>query len=126
MFRFRALAALAGRRQLGGDREVAVAAFVVARLIAGVTAPEPLPTDVRAARAAGARAWLAAVAVPAATRGPLVRIIEATGRDDRIALAAALRAFIEAASRPLDGPARRELEMLAKEVDDRESATGRS
>jgi len=126
MFRFRALAALAGRRPLGGDREVAVAAFVAARLVAGVVAPDPLPLEVRATRAAGARAWLAAVAVPTPTRAPLVRIIDATGRDDGASLGTALRALIDAASRSFDAGARRELETLAKDGDEREAAIGRS
>jgi hypothetical protein len=118
VFRFRALAALAGRRPLGGDREIAVAAFVAARLVAATMMTDPLPADVRATRAAGARAWLAAVAVPTPTRGPLVRVIDATGRDDHAALASALRALIDAASRCLDAPARRELDSLARELDE--------
>jgi hypothetical protein len=117
VFRFRALAALAGRRPLGGDREVAVAAFVAARLVVGAGMADPLPAEVRASRVVGARAWLAAVAVPTATRGPLVRVIEATGRDDPAALGAALRVFIDAASRYLDAASRRELESLAQALE---------
>jgi hypothetical protein len=117
VFRFRALAGLAGRRALGGDREVAVAAFVAARLASAALLPVPLPADARAARAAGARAWLAAVAVPAPARGPLARVIDASGRDDRAALAAAVRALTDVASRCLDGAARRELDGLVKELD---------
>jgi hypothetical protein len=117
VFRFRALAGLAGRRQLGGDREVAVAAFVAARLAAAALLPAPLAADARTARVAGARAWLAAVAVPAPARAPLVRVIDASGRDDSAALAAAVRALTDAVSRCLDGAARRELDTLAKELD---------
>ena len=79
MFRFRALAGLAGRRPLGGDREVAVAAFVAARLACRRPAPHAAPPEARTARATGARAWLAAVAVPAPARGPLARVIDAIG-----------------------------------------------
>ncbi len=117
MFRFRALAGLAGRRPLGGDREVAVAAFVAARLASAALLAVPLPPEARTARAAGARAWLAAVAVPAPARGPLARVIDASGRDDRAALGAAVRALIDAASRCLDGAARRELDALVKDLD---------
>lgn len=117
MFRFRALAGLAGRRQLGGDREVAVAAFIAARLASAALLQVPLPAEVRTARATGARAWLAAVAVPAAARGPLVRVIDASGRADRAALGAAVRALIDAAGRCLDGAARREMDALAKELE---------
>jgi hypothetical protein len=117
VFRFRALAGLAGRRQLGGDREVAVAAFVAARLAAAALLPVPLPPEARTARATGARAWLAAVAVPAPARGPLVRVIDASGRDDRAALGAAVRTLIDAIGRCLDGAARREMDALVKELD---------
>jgi hypothetical protein len=116
MFRFPALAALAGRRPLGGDREVAVAAFVGARLVAGVLPPHALEPDVRAARSAGARTWLAAVALPAATRAPFGRLIDASGRDDPSALRAALTGLIDAAGRLLDAPARRELEGLRSAI----------
>jgi hypothetical protein len=81
-FRFRALAALAGRAVLGGPREVVLACFVGARLAAAlVRGAEPALTDeVRAARASGARTWLGAIALPASTRVPLARLIDATGR----------------------------------------------
>lgn len=81
-FRFRALAALAGRAVLGGPREVVLACFVGARLATAlVRGAEPaLSDEVRAARASGARTWLGAIALPASTRVPLARLIDATGR----------------------------------------------
>jgi hypothetical protein len=44
-------------------------------------------------------------------------VIDASGRDDRAALAIAVRTLIDAVSRCLDGAARRELDALAKELD---------
>lgn len=81
-FRFRALAALAGRAPLGGPREAALACLLAARLAAPLVAGAPVTFDdaARAARAAGARTWLASMAVPAAARVPAARLFDATGR----------------------------------------------
>src|SRR5688500_148699 len=54
-FEFPALASLAGRAPMGGEREVALACLVVARLAAGASA---LTSEVRGARAAAAKVWL--------------------------------------------------------------------
>ncbi|HYD53194.1 MAG TPA: hypothetical protein VEA99_11220 [Gemmatimonadaceae bacterium] len=80
-FRFRALAALAGRAALGGPRELALACVIGARL-AHALVPQRLSVDdaARAARAAGARAWLASAALPPATRVAMARLYDATGR----------------------------------------------
>jgi hypothetical protein len=109
---FPALAALAGRSPLGGGREVVISAFVVARLAASALPPAPLAIELRAARAARARAWLAAVAMPASTRGPLTRLIDATGRDDTAVLRSMLLGAIDAVARTLDAPSRGELNAL--------------
>jgi hypothetical protein len=111
-FRFPALAALAGRGQLGGDREVALAAFVTARLVVGVLPPNPLSAPARTARATAGRQWLASLALPAAVRAPFTRAIEATATTDRAALATAFRAAIAAAAPALDTGSRAELEAI--------------
>jgi hypothetical protein len=116
VFRLTGLASLAGRRPLGGDREVAVAAFMAAHLVAGTLPAAGLDSELRAGRARMARAWLAAVALPAPTRAPFARVIEATGRADTAAVRPALRAMIDAAARYLDPRARRELDTLAGEI----------
>jgi hypothetical protein len=116
-FRFPALAALAGRGQIGGDREVALAAFTTARLVNGLLPPNALPAPARAARATAARQWLSALALPSALRGPFAQLVEATGGEDPDQVHAALRAAIDAASRALDGPSRTELERLASEIE---------
>ncbi|HWZ58057.1 MAG TPA: hypothetical protein VNW46_03690 [Gemmatimonadaceae bacterium] len=111
-FRFPALAALAGRGQIGGDREVALAAFVAARLVVGVLPPNPLPAPARIARAAAGRHWLASLSLPPMVRAPFIRLVDATAGTDREALAAALRSAIDASSPALDLPARNELEAV--------------
>jgi hypothetical protein len=101
-FRFRALAALAGRSPLGGEREVALATLLAARLVVGTLPPQPLPQGVRITRANGARAWFAALALPTPLRQSLARLVDATTSVDRDGVEAALRAVIEAATPQLD------------------------
>lgn len=113
-FPFRALAARAGRAQLGGEREVLLATFVMARLAAGAGGATPLPALVRGGRAVSARSWLASLTVPASARGPLVKLAAATAGDDRSSVASALRKVIEVTEKWLDLPSRQELERLAE------------
>ena len=108
-FRFRALAALIGRSPLGGEREVALATLLAARLVVGALPPLPLPQGVRITRANGARAWFAALALPTQFRQSLARLLDATTSVDRDGLEGALRALIEASSPPLDAAAIGEL-----------------
>lgn len=111
-FRFRALAALAGRAPLGGPREVALACYLLARL-AHDAVTRSLPASARAARAAQAKGWFASLALPAALRLPLARAVEATGTEDPGALAQALALVVAEAGPQLDPSARAELEQLA-------------
>ena len=108
-FRFRALAAFAGRSPLGGEREVALATLLAARLVVGALPPQPLPQGVRATRANGARAWLASLALPAALRQTFARLVDATTEVDRELLEPALRAVIDVTSPQLDPGALAEL-----------------
>ena len=80
-FRFRALALLATRAPLGGPREVVLATYLVARLVDDCLPDRELPAAARVERAAGARGWLANVALPTAVRASLIRLAEATGGD---------------------------------------------
>jgi hypothetical protein len=116
VFRFPALSARAARGQLGGDREVALAAFIAARLVAALIPPAALPPAVRVARAAGARSWFATLALPAGARAACIRVADATTRDDRAALLTALAAMVDAAGRALDPRARAELDTLARQL----------
>jgi hypothetical protein len=70
----------------------------------------------RAARAAGARSWLATLALPAAVRAACIRVVDATTRDDRPALVAALTTMVDAAGRALDLRSRAELDTLARQL----------
>lgn len=112
-FRFRALAALAGRSPLGGEREVALAALLAARLAVGALPPQ-LPQGVRITRATGARAWFASLALPASLRQALARLVDATTSVDREPLESALRAVIDAGTPQLDPPAIAELREIVR------------
>jgi hypothetical protein len=115
-FRFPALAALAGRGQIGGDREVALAAFTTARLVNGLLPPNALSAPARASRALGARQWLSALALPPVLRTPFTRLADATGTPSGD-VRAALRAVIDAAAAVLDAPSRAELERLFSDLE---------
>jgi hydrogenase/urease accessory protein HupE len=100
---------------LGGGREVALAALLVARLSQGVASGEALPPADRATRATAAKVWLASLALPAATRVPFARCVEAT-TGTTLQVAGALRALVAAAGAHLDGPSVQELEKLARQL----------
>jgi hypothetical protein len=108
-FRFRALAALAGRSPLGGEREIALAALLAGRLVVGAMPPLPLPQSVRVTRASGARAWFAALALPTPLRQSLTRLVDATTAADADGLEGALRAVIDLAAPHLEAGAAAEL-----------------
>src|SRR5437764_1728592 len=82
VFRFRHLAALAGRAPIGGAREVALACFVAARLVADCCDPTlDFDEEARAGRCAGAKAWLGTIAIPAPVRAPVARCAEASAHE---------------------------------------------
>jgi hypothetical protein len=112
-FRFRALAALVGRSPLGGEREVALATLLAARLVVG-TLPPALPQNVRITRANGARAWFAALALPVSLRQMLTRLLDATTSVDRDGLETALRNVIDVTSAHLDQAAIGELREVSQ------------
>ena len=114
-FPFPALALLAGRLPLGGGREVALAALMTARLAGSVRGANALSAQERTTRAAAAKVWLASLALPASTRVPFARCIEATtGSTHQVA--AALRTLLAAASAHLDGAGVAELERLTRQL----------
>jgi hypothetical protein len=113
-FLFPALAQLAGRAPLGGAREVALAAFVAARLAAALLPPHALELDVRAGRAIAARPWLATLTLPATLRVPFARLVDATGQADAGLVATALERVQAGIAEHLDAPSRTELEQLAR------------
>ncbi len=108
-----ALAAHAGKAALGGDREVAIACFVIARLAGALLPPYALPTEMREKRAAACRTWLASQALPAAVRAQLLTAADSTAAAERSAIAAAVRGLRTHAAKYLDGGATQELDSLA-------------
>lgn len=112
-FRFRALATLAGRLPIGGEREIALAAFVAARLAGAAIGDQSLSEDLRKARAAGARQWMGALTLPAATRSAVAQLADASTNDDREGLAACVDRLATQVATVLDGASRTELRQLA-------------
>jgi hypothetical protein len=113
-FRFRALASLAGRAPLGGQREVALAVFLLARLVDDARGGLAL-NGARRERADAARSWLAALALPATTRVPLTRLADATAAEPE-AMRRALAVVTEVTLDHLDAPSRAELQALLDSI----------
>ncbi|HTR79088.1 MAG TPA: hypothetical protein VMH39_13305 [Gemmatimonadaceae bacterium] len=111
-FRFRAIAALAGRAPLGGPREVALAAYLGARLAHDTLPERGLVADARKPRAEAARTWMSALAVPSVARATLAELFAASAGTPSD-VAPILRSVIAVTSPYLDGNARLELEWLA-------------
>jgi uncharacterized membrane protein len=116
VFRFNALASLAGRAPLGGRREIALAIYLAARLAQDVLPDREIPQPARAERAGHAKQWLASQSLPTSVRPALVDLIEASGKD-RAEVARGLRAAIAAVAESLDKNARAELVDLATALD---------
>ena len=111
-FRFRALAALAGRLPLGGEREVAMALFVGVRLADACHGTTSVPSAARKERAAGARQWLGAMTLPANARSAVLHLVDASASNDRGAIATAVDRVVTIAAPVLDVPSRAELKQL--------------
>ena len=112
-FRFRGLAALAGRAALGGARELVLGTLLGARLVEGVVGDHPLSASLRRARATAAKTWLSALALPASTRSTLAKLAEATGGDDLTALKDAWESAAALVVPTLDAASRVELRRLS-------------
>ena len=108
---------MSGRAPQGGAREVALACLLAARLVADACAhPASLGSEHRRVRAAGARHWLGAAALPAPARQSLIRLTEATAGDQRAAVRAALDSVITVTANQLEPSARLELAELAQAI----------
>ena len=112
-FSLRALAALAARAALGGPREVLLAAMQAARMVEGAAGSHPLPESMRRARANAARSWLAALALPNASRAIIARAIDASAGAEREALAHAWEAVVTLITPGADLAARAELRRVS-------------
>jgi hypothetical protein len=113
-FRFGALASLAGRAPLGGQREVALAVYVAARLADDVLPERGLSDEARVERAAGARHWVSMLALPTPlVRASLVKLFDASA-GTRADVAEALGNVITVTAQYLEPASRGELDQLAK------------
>jgi hypothetical protein len=115
-FRFASLAALAGRAPLGGQREVALATYLAARLAHDALPERGVSQASRVERAGSAKNWLSTLALPSTVRPALIRLIEASAADRR-STAVALRTVSAAAASFLDTRARSELDRLANALE---------
>jgi hypothetical protein len=115
-FRFRGLAALAGRSPLGGDREVVLATLMAARCASSCLPPDSLSAEVRQARADRTAKWLGSMAIPAEVRSAAGCVIAASAAGADATLAEAIEALIDAATPALDRGARAELEQVVQGV----------
>lgn len=111
-FRFRHLAHLAGRAPIGGAREVALACFVAARLAHECTRDLNEDQEARAARCAGAKAWLGTLALPVAVRTPFIRCADLSVDGPPAPVAKEVAALAIAAATYLDPQSRVELDAL--------------
>jgi hypothetical protein len=115
-FRFPALAALAGKAPLGGQREVTLAVYLAARLAQDSLPDRDLSPASRTERCVAAKQWLASVALPAPVRAPLAKLVDSsTGKP--AAVAEALRGVMAVTADYLDSGARSELNQLSTALD---------
>ncbi len=115
-FRFRALAACAGRASLGGDREVAMACLVAGRLGTAMLAPYTITPSDSKARSVAAKQWLASLSVPATVRAALVVVADAVATGSRTAAAAALTVLLTVATHNIDEASATELRALIADL----------
>jgi len=113
VFRFKHLAALAGRAPIGGAREVALACFVAGRLAGERLGGSDEDQPQRAARSVAAKAWLGTLALPQPVRGAASRCADFSIEGDRAEVCREVRSLVTAASAYLDGQSRAELDALA-------------
>jgi hypothetical protein len=85
--------------------------YLVARLVDDCLPGKELPEATRAQRSAGARGWLANVALPTPVRASLTRLADATG-GDMSEIGTALKSTVAAIDGYLDPPSRAELARL--------------
>ena len=84
-----------------------------ARMVEGAAGTHPLPESLRRSRANAARGWLAALALPNASRLTIARAIEASAGAERDALAQAWEAVAALVTPGADMAARAELRRVS-------------
>jgi hypothetical protein len=110
-----ALADCAESATLGGDREMAIAALITARLMLASLAPTELPESERVLRAERARSWLSALTMPQPARMALLRAVDAS-IPGGIEAAASLRELMHVLTGHLSPAALLELGALAERL----------
>jgi hypothetical protein len=116
VFRFKALVSHAGRAALGGDREIALACFAVARLGLGLLPPFMLAPGDGATRIANTKQWLSSLSLPASTRAACSAVAEAVTTNNKRTVVHAVSGLIEACVRHLDQSSVAELHELMAEL----------
>lgn len=108
---------MSGHAPLGGPRELALACFVVCRLVADARQPGlQLSAEQRRARAQGTKHWLASATIPAPVRSALGKVAEAVAAGKNGEIEDALRSVIIVTATRLDSSARLELARLAQGI----------
>ena len=108
---------MAGRAPLGGPREIALAVFLVARVVSDASSGKTtLSSDQKQERAQGVKHWLGSASLPGPVRNALSRLTDLTVREDRMAIRAALDSVMAVTANQLDSGARLELGRLAQAV----------
>lgn len=115
-FAFRALAQAAAKAPLGGAREALGAVLVAARLAQGHTPGRALPLPLLTERAAAARHWLGALALPAGLRSALLQLVDASGQGNDAGVRLGIQNVTEVTAPLLDRKARLELDALARQL----------
>ena len=82
------------------------------RLVRDAMGTEALPPSLRVARAAGAKAWLATLSLPAPVRSPMAKLLDASATGDVASLRTALSTVTGVTANYLDSAAHLELDRL--------------
>jgi len=115
-FRFRALAAFAGRASIGGDREIALACLVMGRLAAAMLPPFSIsPSDTKT-RSSAAKQWMASLSLPAPIRTALNHVADAVVLGNPIATSGAIERIVAAIQGRVDEAGAGELLQLAADL----------
>jgi hypothetical protein len=115
-FRFRALAAFAGRASIGGDREIAMACLVAGRLVATMLAPFRFSSSDTRTRSAAAKQWMGSLSLPAPVRAPLTQVADAVSAGNPASVATAIEKLVAVVSGKIDDASVGEMRTLATDV----------
>jgi hypothetical protein len=111
-----ALAALAGRAPLGGQRETALACFVVGRLVASACGGGATGSELGRERVQGIKQWLGAATLPSPVKQGLIKAAECASEGDRSGVKTALDSVMTVTANQLDPAARLELARLSQAI----------